>query len=169
MPFYDESNYTPEQSLGYLVRRIHQLGTALLDPVFTAEGLTHAQWSAMMSIQFGRATSCVAIARDIAHDKGATTRLIDTLEERGFVVRTRAPDDRRTINLALTPTGTEVATRLLHQSMQLLNGWLDGWSQEEVATLIGQLQRLRDRMQAVADGTVGLPGFVTVRPEEAKA
>ena len=39
-------------------------------------------------------TASTALARDLAHDKGAMTRMIDTLEDKGLVERERDPDDR---------------------------------------------------------------------------
>ena len=54
MGFYAESDFAPDVSIGYLVRRVHQLGGNALEPVFAAEGLTGTQSSALVSIWFER-------------------------------------------------------------------------------------------------------------------
>ena len=45
------------------------------------------------------------IADAIVHSTGGTTRLIDRLEEAGFVERTLCPSDRRAIHVAITDAG----------------------------------------------------------------
>jgi len=41
----------------------------------------------------------------IVHSTGGTTRLIDRLEEAGFVQRQLCPSDRRAVHVAITPEG----------------------------------------------------------------
>jgi DNA-binding MarR family transcriptional regulator len=45
------------------------------------------------------------IADAIVHSTGGTTRLIDRLEEAGLVERSLCPNDRRAVNVAITPPG----------------------------------------------------------------
>ena len=150
MTFYAESNFEPDRSIGYLVRRAHQLGAAGLEPVFAAEGLTGTQWTALVSIWFGRGATAAELARDLGHDKGAMTRLIDQLEERGWVRRDRAAGDRRRIDLALTDEGIEVALRCKRRVVAFWNEWLGDWPEEDVVTLIALLQKPRGTLAAAA-------------------
>ncbi len=55
-----------------------------------------------MSIHHGTEPTCASLARDMAHDKGAMTRMMDTLEAKGWVERTRSADARRVVHLSLT-------------------------------------------------------------------
>lgn len=142
MGFYVESDFNPDQSIGYLVRRVNQLAAAESEPVFAAEGLTGTQWSALVSIWFGRGATAAELARDLGHDKGAMTRLIDAIEERGWVVRERAPDDRRCINLALTDEGVAVALRCKRRLIARWNDWLGDWREEDIRMLIALLAKL---------------------------
>lgn len=151
MSFYDESDFTPDQSIGYLVRRVHQLAGAALEPIFAAEGLTGTQWSALVSIAFGRVATAAGLARDLGHDKGAMTRLVDAIEERGWVRRERAPDDRRCIRLALTEEGVAVAMRSKARVIACWNEWLADWPEEDARMLIALLAKLRATLSAEAD------------------
>ena len=152
MDFYTESNFVPENSIGYLIRRSEQLGTTAFEPLFAAAGITKTQWSALLALYFDRATTCAEIARDLGHDKGATTRLVDTLEERGWVVRDRdGGEDRRVVRLALTEAGSRIARDVNDRVIHLWNHWLADWSEQEVADLIRLLQRLRDTLQQSPD------------------
>ena len=146
MAFYSDSDFVPDRSLGYLARRIFQMSSSGLEALFEPEGITLTQWSALVSIFFDRGNTCAELARDIAHDKGATTRLVDTLVERGWVERRRDGDDRRVINLSLTPDGEEVARRCRHKVIDCWNHWLDGWESDDIGQLVRLLQRLRDTL-----------------------
>ena len=143
MPFYTKTAFTPECSLGYQARRIHQLGQGLTEPIFADEGLSGTQWSALMSIWTGRATTCADLSRDLSHDKGATTRLVDTMEQNGWVTRSRAADDRRVLILELTAAGEAVANRCRDRVIEYWNSLLTGWDRAEIETLIGLMQKLR--------------------------
>lgn len=148
MPFYDESNFFPESSMGYLLRMCHQYGLAALDRLLAAEGIRAVQWSALISIHFRRGSTCATLARDLAHDKGAMTRIIDGLEEKGLVERQRDADDRRVVNLSLTSAGTAMAMRCREHAIACWNDILSDWADEDVAALIAQLSRLHHTMEA---------------------
>ncbi len=146
--FYDSSNFFPDTSAGYLIRVCNQLGVAQLDQAFAPEGVTAVQWSALIGIHVGRAPTCAALARDMAHDKGAMTRMIDALEAKGWVVRTRDEADRRVVNLALTDAGEALVMRCRLIAIDCWNALLSDWSHDEIHTFIAQLQRLRRTLES---------------------
>ncbi|MEO7170922.1 MAG: MarR family winged helix-turn-helix transcriptional regulator [Sphingomonas sp.] len=148
MPVYTREEFNPDVSVGYLTKRIYQSALVGLEPIFVEEGISHLQWSALVSIWYDRGPNCRALAQDLGHDKGATTRLVDTLEERGFVARDRDADDRRVVNLVLTDKGRDIAERCMHGVVDRWNGWLDGWSTEDAGQFINHLQRLRTSLEA---------------------
>lgn len=153
MTAYDSATFNPDISVGYLAKRIHQMAGSGLERVFANEDITYLQWSALVSIHYGRGATCKALAHEIAHDRGATTRLLDGLEKRQLVVRDRDPDDRRVINLTLTAEGEAIAKRCLSRVVDLWNGWLADWEAADVAQLISYLQRLRTTLEtALAEG-----------------
>jgi DNA-binding MarR family transcriptional regulator len=147
MAFYDTVPFLPESSIGYLSRRFTQAQAAALEPIFAAEGITMVHWSALIRIHFQGTTTGIEVARDLAYDKGAVTRLLDMLEARGLLTRTRDTDDRRCVNLTLTDAGREVAERCRAQVTQRWNAWLDDWQPAEVHQLIATLNRLRTRIE----------------------
>jgi DNA-binding MarR family transcriptional regulator len=148
MDFYTKADFGPDCSLGFQARRIHQSVQAGLDSLFAKEGLSVTQWSALVSIWFGRASTCADLSRDLAHDKGATTRLVDTLEQQGWVTRTRATDDRRVVNLMLTAEGSAVTERCRDLAVDYWNGALVDWDRSEVETLIMMMQKLRVTLES---------------------
>jgi len=150
MGFYTAATFMPDQSVGYLVRRCHQLAQVAMEPMFARHGLSGMQWSALISISLGAASTCAELAREISYDRGATTRLVDTLEAAGWLTRERASDDRRVVKLALTEEGADLAQRVKVDVIALWNEWLGAFDRDDLAGLIDQLQQLRDSLQAAA-------------------
>lgn len=148
MSFYSDANFYPDESIGYLIRVCQQHASARLDQLFADEELSHVQWTALISIRFGRGLTCAALARDLAHDKGAMTRMVDAMEAKGWVERQRDADDRRLNILSLTPAGEIVAHRCRDRLIACWNEWLVDWSPAEIRSFIGQLQKLRATLEA---------------------
>lgn len=148
---YTDSDFVPDISIGWLCKRVAQLSAAGLEPVFAREGLTNIQWHALTSIYFGRAATSAALARDLAYDKGATTRLIDQLEARGWVTRHREHDDRRLIALKLTGEGEALAQRCRRLIIDTWNDWLTDWDDADAAQAVAILQRLRATLETIGD------------------
>ena len=117
----------PETSIGFLSKRVFQAATAALEPIFVAEDTTYVQWSAMTALWSGRADTCVTLARELCHDTGATTRLIDALEAQGWVERSRSAEDRRIVLLSLTEAGQQLAERCRQGVTRQWNAWLSDW------------------------------------------
>jgi DNA-binding MarR family transcriptional regulator len=150
--YYTSANFLPDCSLGYLVRRCHQLGQIAMEPLFARQGLSGMQWSALVAVLVGRATTSAELSREISYDPGATTRLVDTLESNGWMTRERDRADRRVVKLALTDAGAALAQAVRMDVIDLWNGWLADWPGEDVAAIIAQLQRLRDLLEGAATG-----------------
>ena len=150
MGFYSEANFFPDQSVGYLIKRNFRFCVEALSPAFEEQGLTFTQWQALISILFRRAVTGAELAQDLAHDNGATTRLIDTLEARGWVARERDEIDRRRVNLTLTIEGQVVAQRARLRVIECWNEWLSDWDKADVEQLITLLQRLETTLTAVS-------------------
>lgn len=150
MRYYSADDFTPETSLGYLVRRAYQLSHGAIEPAHAASGLTGTQWSALVLLMSGRCTTCAELARDLAYDKGAITRLADQLEAAGYLERRRSDGDRRVVQLLITPAGTAIAERQRQHVLGRWNEWLADWSRDDVDTLVALLRRLDGRLETVA-------------------
>jgi DNA-binding MarR family transcriptional regulator len=75
----------------------------------------------------------VAEALDI-HRNGVVT-LVDALEERGWVRRQRAPEDRRSFHLVLTSNGRRTLSRAMLRVAQLENELTDLLGESDAGTL----------------------------------
>jgi len=150
MAHQDTAHFDPERSVGYLTKRVFQLARIGMEPIFQDEEVTHVQWSALMTLLCGFGETAAEMSRHLCHDTGATTRIIDTLEERGLIARRRCTSDRRVVRLALTEAGRIVAERCKGKVVTLWNEWMADWSQEDADQLVALLLRLRDRLETQA-------------------
>lgn len=146
----DPDPFDPERSVGYLTKRVFQLARIGLEPVFADEEVTHVQWSALMALQYGVGGTAAELARHLCHDTGATTRIVDTLEERGLIERCRCTEDRRVVRLSLTEAGRTVTTRCKAKVVAQWNAWLADWAPDEIERLVDDLARLRNKLETVA-------------------
>ena len=72
---------------------------------------------------------------------GITSRL-DRLERRGYVKRSRSPDDRRGVLVELTDAGREVLDKAVDANTGRENEMLASLSKEEQDALAGLLKKL---------------------------
>ena len=83
------------------------------------------------------------IADAIVHSTGGTTRLIDRLEQSGFVERQLCPTDRRAIHVAITAQGNAKLDEALGVHLEYLDDRLGArLSDEERGTLTALLTKL---------------------------
>src|SRR5262249_5649583 len=111
--FYSVENFEARRSIGYLVRRLHNLIVPRAEALFADADFTFSQWVVLMAVRDGIANTCGEIARHMDHDTGATTRLVDQLEERGLLARRRSTTDRRVVHLEITPAGKALTKSLM--------------------------------------------------------
>jgi DNA-binding MarR family transcriptional regulator len=52
------------------------------------------------------------LAAEMFLDKSTASRVVTTLQRKGYVTRTEHPDDRRAVLVAITPTGQRLCTRI---------------------------------------------------------
>lgn len=141
-PFYTPTGMTLDRSIGYFIRRIERLMTARAESLFVDTAISFTQWASLNLIRNDAATTCSALSRCLGHNTGATTRLIDQLEERGLLTRCREGDDRRVVRLALTAEGARMLATVTPRVVGLWNDVLGAFEHDEVEALLALLARL---------------------------
>ena len=128
--------------------------TQAADKRLEPKGITHAQWGPLFMLRGGRATTVAELARGLQTDPGAMTRLLDRLECKGLCRRVRSTDDRRVVNLELTPEGEVAADMVPAELAQILNEHLAGFSKTEWTQLKDFLRRMLENGEAAAGKSV---------------
>ena|SRR5579859_721710 len=149
MPHYSPATYRARSSIGYLVKRAGGLMVSRIEAVFASHEITFVQWLVLMYLRDGLATTAAELCRELCHDSGALTRVIDQLSDRGYIERRRSTEDRRVVELFLTDTGRKTVESLVPLVVDNLNLVLNGFSSAEVETLTKLLTKLVAAIQAV--------------------
>ena len=139
---YSAESFHLQDSLGYLVKRTQRLMHDRIEAVFASQGITFQQWVVLMHLRDGIVTTTAGLCQELRHDSGAMTRLIDQLEERGFIGRRRQEADRRIVDLELRSAGRKMVESLIPLAVDTLNNALEGFTKAEVQQLKGMLNRL---------------------------
>ena len=147
--FYRAQGYKPEDSVGYLMRRIISLVGQGIERELEPAGLTNAQWVPLLKLHMGCASTVAELARECDLDAGSMTRLLDRLEAKQLCRRVRSSDDRRVVNIELTDAGRVAAKEIPKVLCHVQNAHLAGFSVEEWQTLQGFLRRILDTAQSL--------------------
>jgi DNA-binding MarR family transcriptional regulator len=163
MKHYEVGSYRVDRSVGYLIRRSASLMREQLEAEFASQSLTFVQWVTLMLVRDGQALTPGALCRNLHHDSGAFTRILDHLEQRKLLKRARSGADRRVVQLRVTAAGRRAVEGLLPIVVGRLNEALQDFSRAEVETLAQLLGRLITRLEPPA-GERGYAAAQAARP-----
>ena len=157
-PRYTVANLEAANSIGFLVKRCGALMTQIAERRFESTAVSFTQWMTLMRLSaFPEPISATQLSKEVCHDMGALTRVVDDLERRGLVRRERSRRDRRAVELAITPAGRREAENAKRVVVDLLNELVDPYSDGEFTTLLGLLQRMHVHLQDAAAASPAVP------------
>ncbi len=149
--FYRASGYCAEESVGYLMKRIVVSIVLQADKRLEEHDLTSAQWGPLMRLRTVGVSTVVELARWLNVDAGAMTRLLDRLEKKGLCKRVRSIEDRRVVQVELTPEGEAAIAEVPAVLADVLNAHLAGFSKTEWQALRTYLQRMVETGEALRE------------------
>ena len=143
-----------EESVSYQMRRIVHLVGGEIERRMEPLGLTDAQWKPLLRMLLSQETTVASLARGCYLDAGAMTRLLDRLEAKALCRRVRSLEDRRVVNLELTPEGRAAAEQIPAILGQVQGAAAKGFTVGEFNQLRGFLQRILVNVQPFGGETV---------------
>ena len=117
-------------------------------------GISMAQLHIMYTLQRNGEMPMSRLAELLNVSLSSATGLIDRIEERGFVERTRVPEDRRVVKIRVTPEGLRMLTEIDALSDELLR---DVFGRIRPSKLGGVAQAVTELRSALAIATGGDP------------
>lgn len=128
--------------LGYLLNEARNAVTREIEKELAPIGITSAQFRVVVGIAHERASTLSEFARFLDVDSGAMKRLLDRVEEKGWIRRKPCPNDRRTVILELTDKGRAIYPRIMEGVTRVHQRMLDGLSPVEETQLQYFLQKI---------------------------
>lgn len=144
MEHYTPKNFMLTESVGFSLTRARNLIASEMDAALKQLDITSPQMGILLSIRKGDAATPFELSKLLGVDTGLMTRLLDKLEEKGLVERSRSVADRRVVNLALTKEGLAVAAQIPEIAPKVLNARLRKFTKAEFNELCRLLRKFTD-------------------------
>jgi DNA-binding MarR family transcriptional regulator len=142
------SHEEPPLQIGRLLKLVFLSMLRNVDARMQPLELTAMQWEPLLLLAMGRADTVAALARECQMDCGAMTRMLDRLEQKQLLLRSRNDVDRRVVNLSLTEKGRESAAGIPALVREELQRHLNGFSPQDQQQLIVLLTRMLENVGA---------------------
>jgi DNA-binding MarR family transcriptional regulator len=136
----------PARQLEFLLAEVVRLQLRVYNGRFRTTGLNQSQVAALIHLDRVEEISQTDLAERLGMRKAAAGTLIDGLEGKGLVERTRGREDRRLQLVSITDAGRRVVDEVDHMAEALGTALRQGISREERTQLVSILQRLRDNL-----------------------
>jgi MarR family transcriptional regulator, lower aerobic nicotinate degradation pathway regulator len=97
---------------GFLIRRLHQIHTALFNEECGNEKITPIMYSVLSALEQRGAIDQTTLAREVAVDKTNMADVLERMRKRGLIRRRMSPKDRRVRLTVLTDDGRALLDRV---------------------------------------------------------
>jgi len=144
-------NDDPARNLGILLHEVARLLRRNFDRRVCALGLTQAQWRALFYLARHEGCSQATLAELLEVKPITLARLVDRLEEAGWVERRRDPDDRRISRLYLTDKAQPLLVEMETLAAETRSDALVGLSRAEQAQTLDLLNTLKSNLLAAEE------------------
>ena len=144
MNHYSKENFRPTQSIGFLINKARNVLTVEMDAALKDLDISSQQMGILMSLALGVAATPFELSKVLGIDTGLMTRMLDKLEAKALLQRSRSLEDRRVVNLALTEKGEKVAGQVPEVAPDVLNARLKKFSKVEFEELRRLLRKFLD-------------------------
>jgi DNA-binding MarR family transcriptional regulator len=135
MNHYTKDNFRLTQSVGFAINKARNLLVLELDAALKGLDITSQQMGILFSLANGVAATPFELSKLLGVDTGLMTRMLDKLEDKGLLQRSRSLEDRRVVNLTLTKKGQEIAARIPEIAPGVLNAHLKNFTKAEFEEL----------------------------------
>jgi MarR family transcriptional regulator, organic hydroperoxide resistance regulator len=142
----------PEEEAGYLILAAQREGNRLMSAALRPLGVTPSQAEVLQILAERQPLTLTRLGELLVCESGTNpSRLVDRLVAAGLVRRAESAQDRRRVELSLTPAGRTAARQIddvKDQMYRLMSGAGDGYDLQQV---LGYLRALvRGRPSGVA-------------------
>jgi len=137
----DLADYLP-----YLVNRAGARMAVSFERDIRPLGATLQQWRVLAALRETDGLRLGALAERTSINLSTLSRLLDGMAARGLCLRSVDPEDTRSVRIMVSPAGRVLTERILPIAERYEARALDGFSDDEVATLKSLLKRVYRNM-----------------------
>jgi MarR family transcriptional regulator for hemolysin len=148
-----------DRTLGFLFADIARLLRRNMDRRLQTLGLTQAQWRAIVYLSRSEGMTQAALAESLEIQPITLTRLIDRMENAGWVERRTHPLDRRAVQLYLTPQSQPILEEMHARAADTINDAMHDIAPRAQRQLVATLEKIKHNLVAAE--------MAAVAPEQA--
>lgn len=142
------------EQIGRLISGLTRTWRSILDARLAPLGLSEARWQCLLHLSRADAPlSQVELADRMGIAPPTLVKLLDRLEEDGWVNRLPEPGDRRAKRIHLTNRARAMAQRIEAEASRLRQELLAGTTAAERQAFVAMLRHLEQRSEALRHGT----------------
>ncbi|KZD12053.1 MarR family winged helix-turn-helix transcriptional regulator [Oceanibaculum pacificum] len=138
---------------GFLIRRLHQIHTALFTQEIGEEKITPIMYSVLSALSQTGPVDQTTLARAVAIDKTNMADILERLRKRGLIRRRVAPKDRRVRLTVLTDEGRALLDRVDAKAERAHLRTVEDLPPGEQAQLVALMMRIIDAKDSLQDGS----------------
>ncbi len=134
---------TSHQELAELLGHVPKVWRALLDKRLKPYGFSQATWQVLLKLRrAGQPLLQAELAARIGIEPASLVRLLDVLQQDGWITREPDPDDRRAKRVWLTAKAEQVSAELLTVADALKAELLSGLEPQVLAACVATLRQI---------------------------
>jgi DNA-binding MarR family transcriptional regulator len=138
---------------GHLIRRVHQISTAIFAEECAKAGLTSVQFAALTAIRENPDVDATRLSSLIAFDRSTLGNVLERLEAKGWIIRNPSPHDKRIKVLSLAPAGATVLDGVRPAVLRVQQRLLEPLEPGERSEMLRMLEQLIRSHEHLAPGS----------------
>jgi DNA-binding MarR family transcriptional regulator len=142
----------PDRNFGFLVHDVARLMRVAYDRRTRGLGLTRSQWWVLNHLYFNEGITQSEFADVLDIEKPTLGRLLDRLEDKGWLERRADPSDRRAKRIYLTGNVQGLMRTLRRRAADLRASAFDGLNEIEREQLLEALRVVQDNLLRMNGG-----------------
>jgi MarR family transcriptional regulator, organic hydroperoxide resistance regulator len=128
--------------IGKLLRHAHRAYSRKLQDGLAAHGVTLAQYLHLRELWELNGVTQNELSQKVGIEKASSTSVLDALEKNGLIVRVRNAQDRRKVNVHLTPAGQRIRELISPAARSVAMQAVSDLSEPELDSLFSALNRV---------------------------
>ncbi|WP_243291002.1 MarR family transcriptional regulator [Bacillus sp. FJAT-47783] len=130
----------------YLNNEVRQIYLSRLSKHFKSYNITYDQWLLLRMVEKNQGVNQKDLADMIKKDRPSTTRLLDNLERKTFIIRKRDEKDRRAFSIFITEEGERLLNKINIHEREYQTILFEDFSEDELKQLIHFFEKMRDNL-----------------------
>jgi len=144
-----KSHAAEKTTFGFLVTDVTRLMRKIFDRRAARFDLTRAQWRALKRVHHEQGLTQNELAEYLEMEPIAVGRVIDRLQNAGFIARRADPQDRRCWRLHLTAKADDVVDDMEQISAELFKQAQRGIAPADMKTMLDVFTRMKQNLVAL--------------------